>query len=492
MLKFSMLLQAIDRVTGPAKRIQASVKGMTRGITEMSGKTKAAAAPAARLAGLNQRLGAGFTAAGRAAKRWAGRAGLGSWGDAAEKAGFGVGRLAKKMGGMALGAAKWAAAGAGAAGGFAIFDLFKTAAQFEQFQIMLENMEGSSAAAKRSFDWVKQFAQTTPYELADVMESFVKLKAYGIDPMDGSLRAMGDAAAGMSKPLEAAVEAVADAMQGENERLKEFGITASVAGDKITYTYRKAGKELHVVTRKGLEAKKALTGIFNDRFGGMMERQSKTLTGMISNLKDSWSNFLMMVADAGIFDLVKGKIGGILAKVNEWAKNGKLKAWAEKVSVWLEKAFNWATNFIEQTDWAKVGDSIANVAKLVAAVANGLSNAYKWATLLGAVDAWSDRAFTGAAPGAAPGRANRDRQMTGGSAVSARPGAFGPKWPTGPALPPRQFMKKTAANDTRVGGAVRIILEARDGTAARVASISSDNRNVPVSVQVGRTMAGAA
>ena len=127
----------------------------------------------------------------------------------------------------------------------------------------------------------------------------------------------------------------------------------------------------------------------------------------------------VLLLDAGIFDLVKGKIGGILAKVNEWAKNGKLKAWAEKVSVWLEKAFNWATNFIEQTDWAKVGDSIANVAKLVAAVANGLSNAYKWATLLGAVDAWSDRAFTGAAPGAAPGRANRDRQMTGGSAVSA-------------------------------------------------------------------------
>lgn len=229
MLKFSMLLQAVDRISGPAKRIQGAVKGMTRGVEEMGRKAAAAAAPARRLDRVSHALAGGFAAAGRAAKRWAGKAGIGSWGDAAEKAGYGAGRLLKKMGGLAVGAAKWAGAATVGAGGFAIFDLFKTAAQFEQYQIMLENMEGSAGAAKKSFDWVKSFAQTTPYELADVMESFVRLKAYGIDPMDGSLRAMGDAAAGMSKPLMAAVEAVADAMQGENERLKEFGITAAVA-----------------------------------------------------------------------------------------------------------------------------------------------------------------------------------------------------------------------------------------------------------------------
>ena len=330
-----MLLQAIDRVTGPAKRIQNSMKAIGKSAQTMGkeiAKAGDAERPVARLDRVTRRLASGFSAAGRAAKRWAGKAGLGSWGDAAEMAGRGVGSLLKKGASLAAGAAKWAALAAGGAASFAVFDLFKVASQFEQFRVVLENTEGSATAAQKALDWVKGFAQTTPYELADVMQAFVSLKAYGIDPVNGSLTALGDAAAGMSVPIMSAVEAVADAMTGEYERLKGFGITAAVAGDKVTFTYRKAGKEISVVAKKGLEAEKAVEGIFNARFGGMMAKQATTLAGVISNLKDAWSNFLLMVADAGIFDMVKNELTGILTKVGQWAKDGTLKAWAKNVS----------------------------------------------------------------------------------------------------------------------------------------------------------------
>ena len=249
---------------------------------------------------------------------------------------------------------------------------------------------------------------------------------------------------------------------------------------------------MHVVTRKGLEAKKALTGIFNDRFGGMMERQSKTLTGMISNLKDSWSNFLMMVADAGIFDLVKGKIGALLAKVNLLAKDGSLKKWAKNISDWLEKAFKWGTDFIEQTNWKQVGADLRAVASAVMAVASAIN----WLVQLGpkasnALKFMSPGALAWALPLLGNSAASLGASLvTGKSAAPGKKQTPAPRaqWPTGPARAPSRYLSKTAANDTRVGGAVRIILEARDGTAARVASISSDNRNVPVSVQVGRTI----
>lgn len=491
MLKFSMLLQAIDRVTGPAKRIQASVKGMTRGITELSGKTRAAAAPASRLDALNRRLVGSFAAAGRAA-RFAAKAGVAAFGFAAEKAGFGVGRLIRKMGGLALGAAKWAGAGAGAAGGFALFDLFRDASKMEQFTSELSDIAGSAQKAGTEMAWLKRQVIAVPIlELAD---AYVQLRRAGIEPTADSLRAIADQAVQLKKPIVDIVDALKEAKAGDFGGLESLKIKSAVKGQMVTFTWLdRAGKRASKSVRNSAgEIERAMLGIFDSQSAGAANRFGRTFGGMIAGLRDQWSRFQLMVADAGIFDLVKGKVSGILAKVNEWAKNGKLKAWAEKISVWLERAFTWATNFIENTNWAKVGDSIANVAKLAMAVADGLSNAYKWATLLGAVDAWADRGFNPPAPGAAATRPNRDRAMTGGSAVSARPGAFGPKWPNGPATPPRQFIKKTAANDTRVGGAVRIILEAKDGTAARVASISSDNRNVPVSVQVGRTMAGAA
>ncbi len=48
---------------------------------------------------------------------------------------------------------------------------------------------------------------------------------------------LGDTSAAMGKDLQAAVEAMADAVTGENERLKEFGIKASTNGGLITYQF---------------------------------------------------------------------------------------------------------------------------------------------------------------------------------------------------------------------------------------------------------------
>ncbi len=443
-------------------------------------------------AGLGK-LAGGFVAAGRAAKRWAGRAGLGSWGDAAELAGRGVGKLLRKGASLAAGAAKWGAIAAGGAASFALFDLFSVASQFEQFRVVLENVEGSAAAAQKSLNWVKTFAQTTPYELADVMEAFVSLKAYGIDPVGGSLTAIGDAAAGMSKPIMQAVEAVADAMTGEYERLKEFGITAAVAGDKVTFTYVKAGKAISVVAKKGIEAEKAVEGIFNTRFGGMMAKQSATFAGVISNLKDSWSNFLLMVADAGIFDMVKAKINAILGKVTQWAKDGTLKAWAQKVSDWLEKAFTWADKFVRETDWGKVVSDmqqIANAALTFAKAINSIAwffsessgekklNSAIWGE--SAPEQWLNKKLWGGGDTPAPARPSN-------SAPTGKPG-------NGLMLSPAFMRKggKVSANDVRVGGKTQIDVRVIGPATARVASLSSDNRNVPLQVNLGRIMAAPA
>ncbi len=238
-----------------------------------------------------------------------------------------------------------AAVGAATAGAMVALgkSVISTSAQFESYQATLETIEGSAEKAKASLDWVADFAKTTPYDIAGVTESFVRLKAYGIDPMDGTLRAAGDAGAAMGYGLMQGVEAIADAMTGENERLKAFGITTSVAGDQITYSWQENGKSLNKTLKKnGAEIVKFLNENFGRRFGGAMDKQSRTWNGMIANLGDTWTEFERRIGEAGFFDTVKGQLDKVMNYIDRLDEDGTIDRWATNLS----RAFIASTNAI--------------------------------------------------------------------------------------------------------------------------------------------------
>lgn len=221
------------------------------------------------------------------------------------------------------------------AGGTALLgkSVVSVSAQFEKMEATLTTIEGSADKAKASLDWVAQFAKDTPFELQEVSEAFIRLRAYGLDPMDGTLKSVGDAASAMGKSLMDGVEAIADATTNENERLKSFGITASTAGDKITYTWRQNGKEFSKTLKKsGIEIAKFLNENFGARFSGAMVRQSKTWNGMVSNLGDSWIDFQRRIGDAGFFDAVKGQLGRLMDYIGRLDADGSLDKWAKSLS----------------------------------------------------------------------------------------------------------------------------------------------------------------
>lgn len=225
----------------------------------------------------------------------------------------------------------------------------ETGAQFEKLATTLETIEGTSAKAKQSLDWVTEFAVKTPYELQEVANAFVKMRAYGLDPTNGSLMALGNAASAMGKDFNAAVEAMADASTGENERLKEFGITSEKAGDRITYNWMQNGKKMTKTVKKdGKEITKALTDIFEGRFAGAMDKQSRTWNGLMSNLSDAWQGFKRSIADSGWFLYSKGKLSALLGEIQRLRDNGTLDAWASRIS----RAFIRASQSAERFLWA--------------------------------------------------------------------------------------------------------------------------------------------
>lgn len=238
--------------------------------------------------------------------------------------------------------------GLGSAIGSLPGDIIATGRTFENLEATLTTIEGSSEKAKASLDWVQDFAKTTPYDLKQVADGFVRLRAYGLDPMSGLLESVGNASSAMGKDLMSGVEAIADAAQGENERLKEFGIRASVEGKKITYSWQQNGQEMtKTVTKNGTEIVKALMEIFG-RFDGAMDKQSKTLDGMLSNLGDSWTGFLKDISDRGIYEDVKSRLGGVMETLDGWRKNGNLAWAAQQISDLMSGALRFGTHIGSQ------------------------------------------------------------------------------------------------------------------------------------------------
>lgn len=189
-----------------------------------------------------------------------------------------------------------------------------TAGQFEQYAVSLKVLTGSAQNAGKALEWVKDFTAKTPYTLNETMDAFIRLKAYGIDATSGSLKTLGDTAAAMGKPLMSAVEAMADALTGENERLKEFGIRASKSGDMVAYSWRdSSGKAKEAIIKNNSEIiQSTLEAIFNEKYAGMMDEQSKTWVGMVSNLEDTWTSFKDQIArDSGAFETAKETIASM-------------------------------------------------------------------------------------------------------------------------------------------------------------------------------------
>ena len=228
-------------------------------------------------------------------------------------------------------------AGAGVAGGW----LFKrqfidSAASFERYEAILKTITGSSEEARKSMEWIGKFSEKTPYRIGDLTESFARLKAYGLDPIKGNLlETLGDTGAALGKPVDQVMEAIVDAMTGENERLKELNIRGAVKNGVVTYSY--ADKEGKTKTKQALlndrkMIQATLQGIWAELYKGAMKDQRETFGGLVSQLFNKWDLFKKSVMDSGPFEKIKGKLRGFLNQIGKWEKDGTLKKWAEIVA----------------------------------------------------------------------------------------------------------------------------------------------------------------
>jgi len=200
-------------------------------------------------------------------------------------------RSAVAMGAMATAAAALAAT-----------KLLNVARSFDVMNASLVTVTGSTEAAAKAFSKIEQFAATTPFDLEQVANAFIKMKALGLDPSERALTDYGNTASAMGKSLNQMIEAVADAATGEFERIKEFGIKASSQGDRVKFTFRGVTTE---IGKNSAEIERFLMNIGEVDFAGAMEQRANSLDGALSNLSDSWDGLFRTIAQSGASAIFK-------------------------------------------------------------------------------------------------------------------------------------------------------------------------------------------
>lgn len=194
-------------------------------------------------------------------------------------------------------------AGVVAFGGLAFLTkgIIQAGAGFEQTQIAFETMLGSAEVAKKTLSDLSKFAARTPFELVQLEEASKRLLAYGLTAEDliPTLEMLGNISAGVGTDklpqLILAFGQVKAVTHLTGMELRQFSEAGVPLLGTLAEQFGKTESEILDMVSAGeigfpavQQALSSLT-VEGARFGDLMERQSQSLGGMWSNLKDQIS-----------------------------------------------------------------------------------------------------------------------------------------------------------------------------------------------------------
>lgn len=193
---------------------------------------------------------------------------------------------------------------------------YDTRKEFATYEAVLKNATGSTKAAASAMKMIQTLAADTPASVAEWTQAYIKLINRGITPTKDELIQMGDIASSQGKDIDQFIEALLDAMTGENERLKEFGITASKNGETTAYTFRGVTTE---VQNTDQAIKNYILSLGNMQgIQGAMATQMEELAGLESNLGDQMDSIYNKIGkklEPAIKSFM-GWLGGSLGKLS--------------------------------------------------------------------------------------------------------------------------------------------------------------------------------
>lgn len=281
--------------------------------------------------------------------------------------------LATIAGGFALG-------GAVSGGLSKAFDFAKNAAigfnsELQQSSIAFTTMLGSGQKSKAFLDDLQSFAKTTPFEFGNLVSNAQNMMGMGIAAKDviPDLRALGDSVAsiGGSAQQVDSVTLAFDQMNakgtldmGNMNQLMQNGVPSALKILASSYGVT-TGQMIKMISTGKIQSSEALPKLIagiekgtksTAALGGMMDKQSQTFSGAMSNISDSLTQAL-----AGAFKPFFGAVSTGAQKIATWLGSPAFVAFGAKVSAGIGKALSAAKNFVAGFDWSKVVKIIKTV-----------------------------------------------------------------------------------------------------------------------------------
>ena len=175
----------------------------------------------------------------------------------------------------------------------------KTAADFEKQQVAFETMLGSAEKAKVLLKDLIDFSAKTPFQLPGLQTAASRLLGFGIeaDRVVQTMRNLGNVAQGDQERLDRLTLAFGKLKAKGKATLEELNMFLEAGVpilDELSSMYDTTTQEMFKMINEGkigfADVNQAIINLSTGTgmFAGMLEKQSQTLSGMLSTLKDNF------------------------------------------------------------------------------------------------------------------------------------------------------------------------------------------------------------
>lgn len=245
-----------------------------------------------------------------------------------EKNGLGIEDMFNKMTKAA------AAFGAGFTAKELIQNIIQVRGEFQQLEVVFTTMLGSSEKANVLMAQLTETAAKTPFDLQGVANGARQILAYGTSAEDvnETLIRLGNIAAGLSQPLGDLVYLYGTTMtQGRlyTQDLNQFTGRGIPMIKELAKEFGVAESEIKGMVEAGMigfpEVQKVIQNLTNEggMFFNLMQEQSKTITGQISNIGDSFSMMLNEIGKANE-GIINDALSSVSYLIENYEKVGKI------------------------------------------------------------------------------------------------------------------------------------------------------------------------
>lgn len=255
---------------------------------------------------------------------------------------------------------------------------------FEQYGVQFTVLLGSESLALERLKELDEFGRKTPFELPGVVEADRIMQGFGLHAADAMekfgfsgdeiRRIAGDVAAGTGVAFTDMANNLGKFSAGATgiaiQRFQELGVVTRDQLSAMGVEFSKSGELLSPMPI----AMEALLTIMDEKYGGMMDAQSATLAGMLSNIQD-WVDSTLRAVSKPIFDVFKQQVANLLTFLESPQAQGAI----QNITNLLSNLFGLLTDF---TNSFNIGPFIA---RLTGGLSQGIAKISQFVATLRAV-----------------------------------------------------------------------------------------------------------